>query len=236
MGPCVVVLACFLRLGDRGVLPIAESSRDLGRARASFKCVADRSHYEWDWLLDRSSGRTMVKEPENTLDVSVGFSTTNKISSRIIRWLTHAPCSHAWVAFYDETLEMRMVLQAEWWGFELRPWARWVKENILVAEYVSRELDLDPAVRFLSQELGGRYDFGSAFWVGLKGWVRRWFRARLTLRPSRTPRQLMCSEAVARGLAHAGFPFPTYLDLETVSPGELLITCSRSSLFKPKSQ
>ena len=30
---------------------------------------------------------------------------------------------------------MRMVMQAEAWGYDLQPWRRWYKENILVAEF-----------------------------------------------------------------------------------------------------
>ena len=155
-------------------------------------------------------------------EVTIGFSTTNRIASRLIRWLTRAPCSHAWVAFYDAALGLRMVMQAEWWGFELRPWTRWVHENILVAEYQVMGLDMAAPLRTLAQELGSDYDFKSALWVGLRGWFHRWVRARLTLRPSRTPHKLMCSEAVTQLLLWAGAPLPNGIDPELVSPGDLL--------------
>lgn len=158
----------------------------------------------------------------NSLNVTIGFSTTNKVASRLIRWAARAPCSHAWVAFYDSALGLRMVMQAEWRGFELRPWARWARENRLVAEYRVTGLQMAEPLRMLARELGGNYDFKSAFWVGLRSWLHRFFRTRFSLRPSRTPHQLMCSEAVTRLLTWAGAPFPQGLDPELISPGDLL--------------
>jgi hypothetical protein len=170
----------------------------------------------------------------SALNVTVGFSTTSKFSSGVIRFLTKSPCSHAWFAFDDEILGMRMVMQAEWWGYELRPWKRWVRENLLVAEFEPADLDLGPAVKVMAQELGTRYDWGSAAWVGIKGWMRRWLHSGLSLRPSRTPHQLMCSEAVVRFLTHAGFKFAPGIDPELVSPGDLLRALSNSSQFVRK--
>lgn len=155
-------------------------------------------------------------------EVTIGFSTTNRIASRIIRWVTRAPCSHAWVAFYDSALGMRMVMQAEWWGFEVRPWVRWAHENRLVAEYRVLGLQMAAPLRTLAKELGGNYDFRSAFWVGVRSWFHRWMRTGLTLKPSRTPHQLMCSEAVMRLLMWAGVPLPHGMDPELVAPGDLL--------------
>lgn len=164
--------------------------------------------------------------------ISVGFSTTNKLISRAIRWVTRAPCSHAWVAFDDQTLGMRLVMQAEWWGYEVRPWKRWQQENKLVAEYWPVGPDLGPALRKLAVELGTKYDYSSAFWTGLKGWFKRLFKASWSLRPSRTPHQLMCSEAVTRLLLDGGYDFAPGVDPEMVSPGDLLIKVSKSSEFR----
>lgn len=173
----------------------------------------------------------MSDATEKVLDITIGFSTTNKFLSRTIRWITRAPCSHAWFAFDDATLGIRLVMQAEWWGYEVRPWTRWLKENRLVAEFDPVDLEFAPAVQAMAQELGTRYDWGSAAWVGVKGWVRRWFHSGLTVRPSRTPHQLMCSEAVVRLLMHAGYQFAPGLDPELVSPGDLLGILQKSAQF-----
>lgn len=154
-------------------------------------------------------------------NVSVGFSTTAKWISGVIRWITRGRVSHAWISFYDPCLDTRFVMQAEWWGYELRPRARWERENLLVAEYELPDLDMVSAVLSMTKEIGSPYDWWSAFWSGAKSWLRRWFGSRFSLRPSRTPHQLMCSEAVARILADAGFPFQEGILLELVSPTDL---------------
>lgn len=164
--------------------------------------------------------------------ITIGFSTTNKLVSRAIRLITRAPCSHAWISFADATLGFRMVMQAEWWGYEIRPWARWAAENKLVAEFEPRGPALLPALRKLARDLGSKYDFISAMWAGIAAWFSRWRKARLSIRPSRTPHQLMCSEAVVRFLINAGFDFPPGVDPELVSPGDLMRHVSSSSQFR----
>jgi len=163
--------------------------------------------------------------------ITVGFSTTGKFMSRVIRWVTGARCSHAWISFYDETLEMKMVMQAEWWGYEIRPWHRWISENILVAEFET-DLDMSAPLRSMAKSIGKRYDWFSAGLSGIKRWVSKWISSKFTLRPSRTPKKLMCSEAVVRFLQEAGSPYVTDIDPETTSPGDLFKIIGKASAFK----
>ena len=76
-----------------------------------------------------------MAQTKSSSSITIGFSTTRLLSSRIIRWITQSSCSHAFIAFDDRSLEMRMVMQAEPWGYELRPWDRWIRDNTLVAEF-----------------------------------------------------------------------------------------------------
>lgn len=152
-----------------------------------------------------------------TSKVWVGFSTTNLLVSRLIRWVTRSKCSHAWVSFYDTTLQQYMVMQAELHGYEVVPWKRWASKNKLVAAYTPVEaVDLMPDVRFIGQYLGVDYDLRSAVWSGLKRWVRRRWR-----RPTTSPGSLMCSEAVCRLLQNGSFACVAGLNPELVSPQEL---------------
>lgn len=163
--------------------------------------------------------------------VTVGFSTTRKFLSRVIRFVTRGVCSHAWVAFHDETLGTKLVAQAEVWGVELRPWALWSKQNVLVAEF---SLDLPEGALLAALRkipVGSEYDFAAGFWTGVAAWIRRWIGARFTFRPSRTPRQLMCAELQARYLRDAGIPLEG-VDEEAVAPVELLELISAHPLAR----
>lgn len=160
--------------------------------------------------------------------VWIGFSTTNRWFSRLIRWVTRGRSSHSWVRFWDESLEQYMVMQAELHGYETIPWNRWLTKNKLIAAYEPIEpLDLMPGVRFIGQYLGVDYDVRGALWTGLKRWLGKKFR-----HPASSPGKLMCSEAVCRLLQHSEVLCMADLDPEVVSPQELETRLMGSPEFK----
>lgn len=161
-----------------------------------------------------------------TTKVWVGFSTTNKLMSRLIRWVTRGKSSHAWMRYWDDTLEQYMVIQAEIEGYETIPWFRWKKKNRLVAAYESKELDLMPGVRRMARYLGVEYDFKSAFWAGIKRWLGKKFK-----RPFHSPKKLMCSEAVCMALQFDRVPCVKGMNPELVSPQELQAAIASSQDF-----
>ncbi len=163
-----------------------------------------------------------MKSLKNNCNITIGFSTTRLLSSRIIRWATRSSCSHTFIAFDDKFLGMRMVMQAESWGFELRPWDRWIRHNTLVAEFRPVGPSLNDALRKLSRNLGTKFDYRSAFIIGLKSLVQSWSRNRFTLNLNQSPWKLTCSEAVVRFLKHGGYASVKKSDPETTSPGLLL--------------
>lgn len=160
----------------------------------------------------------------NNYNISIGFSTTRLLMSRIIRWATRSSCSHAFIAFDDRALNMRMVMQAESWGYELRPWDRWIRHNTLVAEFRPIGPSLDDALREIAKRLGTKFDYRSAFIIGLKSLAQSWSRNRYTLNLNQSPWKLTCSEAVVRFLKHGGYDSVRQSDPETTSPGSLLKT------------
>lgn len=159
------------------------------------------------------------------MSITVGFSTTNKLLSRMIRWVTRAPCSHAWFCYEDlvvgTTLPLVKIAQAEWYGYEARPRWRWDRENVLVAEFELLGPDPAVAVRYmLNQYLGARYDYLAAFFTGLWQLTKRTLRGKF-----QDPKKLMCSEGVIRMLGHAGYTAVADLDPEVTSPKALMTRC-----------
>ena len=153
----------------------------------------------------------------NKLAVTVGFSTTNKWISRLIRWITRGEASHAWLAFDDPSLGVRFVMQAEAWAVELRPWDRWKTENLLVDQYELVGPDADEAVRWaVKQYVGAEYDYRAALLAGLWRWFGRWIRGKFN-----SPKKLMCAEVVIRTLQHAGYFSVEHFDPETTAPKRL---------------
>jgi hypothetical protein len=164
---------------------------------------------------------------EKVLDITVGFSTTNKLISRVIRWVTRGKVSHAWIAFFDPCLDTRLVMQAEAWGFEVRTWARWKSRNQLVVEF-RPALPVAKSLRWIAKSLGVKYDWRSAFFVGLRRWFGTWLRGKFN-----SPGKLMCSEAVIRFLQHAGVAEVARFDPEVTSPQRLLEVMEKSPHFSP---
>jgi len=153
-----------------------------------------------------------------SLGITIGFSTTNKLISRFIRWITRSPVSHAWIAFDDHCLQTRLVMQAESWGYEVRPWKRWKRENTLVAEFEPTGPPLEENLVWIAQFLGAKYDYRSAIWSGLWRWFGRWVRGKF-----HTPGKLMCAEATIRFLLHRElYSSLAHFDPEVTNPKRLM--------------
>jgi hypothetical protein len=157
--------------------------------------------------------------------ITVGFSTTNKVMSKAIRWVTRSPCSHAWFCFNQQVVGVRqtqrMVAQAEWFGYEARPRWRWDKQNILVAEFELVGPDASNAVHaMLEQYLGSKYDYRAAALAGIWRLCGRSIKGKF-----QDPVKLMCSEGVIRMLGHAGYHVAEHFDPETTSPKRLMVRC-----------
>jgi len=160
--------------------------------------------------------------------VTVGFSTKNKLPSKIIRWITRGRASHVWIAFYDKTLGRRIVLQAEIWGYEVRPWKRWLRENIWVQEFElpasSHTVD---AVQAIANYLGTEYDFESAVLSAIWKWIKKWWE-----KPTNNPSKLMCAEAVLVFLTLLQINEYDDLNPQTTTPEELLKRMEKDSQLK----
>ena len=173
-----------------------------------------------------------MRDIEKSYNITIGFSTTKQPISKIIRWFTGSACTHTFVSFHDASLKMRVVIQAEAWGFELRPWKSWRNNNILVAEYEPIKQSLDKSLLYLAKLLGANFDFRSAILLGIKYWLFRWFKTGFTLNPNYSPKKLMCSEAVIRFLLKGKYKSIKHLNPELTSPGELLGLVMESEEFK----
>jgi hypothetical protein len=174
----------------------------------------------------------VAREAEGRLEpgeasINVCFSTTGACLSRWIRGYTGSLVSHAIISFRDRTLNRVMVMQASGHGYEVIPWGRWEKANILIARFRLPAEIADPpqvhALRAIARRIGDGYDARGLFGFVPVLWYRlkRWLPARLRVRqqgraggamqePWRprfhnwldNPAKLFCSEAVAEFLGY----------------------------------
>jgi hypothetical protein len=62
-------------------------------------------------------------------EILVGVSTTKTFLAWCIRTITREKASHSWLSYWDETLNQRMVIDAQSKGIIIKPWGRWVKQE-----------------------------------------------------------------------------------------------------------
>lgn len=156
----------------------------------------------------------------------IGFSTTDHLLSRVIRFVTNSEVSHVWFVYWDEDWKCDMVMEAHY-TWQLIPLDIFKKSN-LVVEIIEPVYPVDDAVRFAVQWLGSGYDvkglIGGAI-VKVGKWLHHCWK-----NPFRSTRNVYCSEGVSRGLLggksplgfecgrYAGFKFE---DPETIEPEEM---------------
>jgi hypothetical protein len=151
--------------------------------------------------------------------ISVGFSTTRSLWSRLIRAVTRAPVSHAWLLLDDTFCGERLVLGADEEGMRLVPYGLFQSGHDIVA-VIEPPFSIDAGVRALVPKIGDRYDWRGALAAGIVALARR--GARRARSPFYSARALFCSEAVAIALRAAMVPGAAELDPPSTTPADLL--------------
>jgi len=162
--------------------------------------------------------------------VKVGFSTSNKLVSRAIRFFTRGKVSHTWLLVSDSFLGEDMVMQATMGGFQMLTFEAFRKHHKIVAIFDLNH-PIIPGIQRVTQWLGFRYDyfgfFGAAFVV-----MGRWFK-RKWRNPFDDSNALFCSEVVVDALKFGGFPGTELFDSSTTDPQMLLAFLSASKDASP---
>ena len=148
----------------------------------------------------------------------IGFSTTNHLLSRVVRFVTRSNCSHVFFVYYDQDFCLDMVMEAHW-SYRLIPLDQFTKTNKII-RIITPKHDIDLAIKSSVHWLGSLYDakglVGMA-WVKLGRWLRHCWK-----NPFRSTANVYCSEAVTRGLLDQRYPGFNSMDAETVGPDDLL--------------
>ena len=150
----------------------------------------------------------------------IGFSTTDALLSRLIRWLTRSKVRHAFLVYFDVDFDREMVMEAVGAGFRIVPLDKFAQHNRIV-DVVTPRHPIDEGLKAAVDWLGESYDapgvIGMGLLLALRALRRRARRVRNLLA---TRRALFCSEAVARACQACHYPgFDR--DPETTSPQDL---------------
>lgn len=148
--------------------------------------------------------------------IYVGFSTTDLLVSKIIRWFTQSPTSHAWIKF--DLHGIPMVLEASLFGIRLVSWEKFQTTEKIVDLFKVSENDSD--INKLLPLLGSAYDFGGLF-GSVFVIVGRWFKKKWH-NPLENSSAVFCSELVVQWLQMLEHPVSVGLISEDVAPSDLL--------------
>ncbi len=151
--------------------------------------------------------------------VYVGFSTTNGVLARVIRWFTKSKVSHSFIIYFSPIFNQVMVMEASWSGFRVVPYKHFVTNNRIV-EVITPVICIEPGLKVAADWLGAGYDYPSI--IGqVVILVARWFKRRVN-NPFKNEKALICSEAVTKMLQAVNYPGADLLVPENINPEDLL--------------
>ena len=96
--------------------------------------------------------------------ISVGFSTTRSLLSRIIRKATMSKVSHTFISFDVPALGGRFMMDADWDGFRLRPHNHIFKSSAVVFEMKPKH-DVSKLPAACAEFMDSPYDLVGLFGV-----------------------------------------------------------------------
>lgn len=120
----------------------------------------------------------MVTKREVTyMKLSVGFSRTDSLISKTIRFFLGSNISHTYLRIHDDFLGTPLIIHADWNGVEIIHADLFDKENIIIEEFEIVDERLDKALKKNLRLLGRRYDylvlFGWAWTIAVRRWVKK---------------------------------------------------------------
>lgn len=150
--------------------------------------------------------------------IAVGFSATNTLFSRAIRFFTNSTISHTYIRFYDKTLKAYMILHSDFGGVQFSLAERFDAENVSMFEYIINDSCLDDSLRKNLWHLDKRYHYRKIWsWMWLII-LKRWF-VRKVKAPLLDPKKVLCTDFVLYILNEAKI---TDIDIGSMTPNDLL--------------
>jgi hypothetical protein len=164
--------------------------------------------------------------PEHVL---IGFSSSKKLLSRVIRWFTNSKTSHTFIVIKDSFLGQDMVLQATLGGFQLMTYTAFKKDSKVIFLFEPL-FPVDVGLKNACQWLGQHYDytglFGSVFVL-----CGRWLKLKWS-NPLDDSDAMFCSEAVVKVLQSNPLSGTGKFIVSSTTPQDLLSFMQTSPAFR----
>lgn len=162
--------------------------------------------------------------------MTVVFSTSKHLFSKVIRFVTRSKVSHASISVH--LYGVPVIIESTVGGVKIYPRDKFEKENTLVYEYEVIP-DVHDALQQAIEDVGEHYDY-----VGILGYIPvmigRWFKKKVK-NILASPTKMVCAEFVVK-IDKDNKMFPKEItDAATeVTPEDLVEACNkRPEVFKP---
>lgn len=155
------------------------------------------------------------------MKITVGFSTTKAIYSRIIRWFTNSPISHVYIRVYNETFGTDLILHSDMPGTIISLAEAFDITNFTTETYEIEDERLKEAIKDNLWHLGKGYHYFKLVDWSLFIILKRWL-VRKVKKPITNPKKLICVDFVLFILNEAGI---THLPIGLMTPHDLLMWC-----------
>lgn len=154
--------------------------------------------------------------------VTIVFTASDHIISRLIRWATHGEVSHCYLEYSSELWGGRWSAEADAKGVHKKPAE--ASRHAVYAEYECSGFDVPPCTKAIRKYIGASYDYAG---LGLLALIKiAWQVFKVKIRhPATSTRAQKCSELVARFLQAGPLPETKVWNPETVEPQQLLDWC-----------
>jgi len=137
------------------------------------------------------------------MKIALGFSRTNTLVSKSIRWFTKSQVSHVYIRVYDLTFKTYFILHSDMPGVVIDLAERFDMENTVLEEYIISDPRLDEAIRKNLWHLGKKYDYLKIVNLAWAIILKRWF-VRKIKDPIVSPKALICVDFALFILNDAG--------------------------------
>lgn len=155
------------------------------------------------------------------MGIKVGFSKTNSLISRSIRWFTDSDVSHCYIRMYDPFLESDIVIHSDWPGVVIIQSQRFLSENTPVEEFEIFDPNMRKAFLANLKFLGNGYRW-KGIWHRFKIQIfRKWFKwlKRKIQNLAEDPKKMICVDFVLHNTNDAGI---TNLPFNVLTSNDLL--------------
>lgn len=157
----------------------------------------------------------------NQRPLLIGFSASKSLVSRLIRRVTGAPVSHAFVVYWSLDYACYMVMEMVGRGLSERPWHEYLADKSTAVHSVFRPVvDVSAAFPATKTWLADAYNYEGLF--GMLAVLFGQLLRRKLKNPLHSPKSMFCSEMCARLLIAAKYPGSVLLNPpDDVTPGFL---------------